>query len=251
MQTTAALVDVNQAAVEHYGWSRNQFLSLTAASLMSSEPQDADWIARVRHRRNEKSDIWVELSTNDLDTADGKQHVVMAQDVTDRVALEEAARQQRGLLEILAERRAGELQQSELKWQKLVEALPQIIWLARADGFCEYISESLSSFTGSPNARLLGWGYVAFVHPADRENLKTNWTKAVASGSEYAVEYRIRNSDGDYRWFMTRGRPVPGSENKPQISWLGITSDIEEQKRFKDEAQIAIAESTVALREAK
>ena len=47
-------------------------------------------------------------------------------------------------------------------------SLPLLIWTARPDGWCDYMNERWSAFTGRPTAEMLGWAWLDLVHPEDR-----------------------------------------------------------------------------------
>ena len=175
----------------------------------------------------------------------------MAHDVTDRIAYQEAVRREQGVLDTAAARRLAELEVSLTNLQKMVEALPQITWSARPDGFCEYISQQLADYTGVPTPELTGWGWLRFVHGADRERVRVVWTDAARDLADYDVEYRIRSERGEYRWFSTRGRCIRTAGGDQITHWLGTTTDIENQKRHKEQLEAALTERTLALNEAR
>ncbi len=81
-------------------------------------------------------------------------------------------------------------------------------------------------------------------HPDDSERVKACWDRALASGSAYEVEARLRKHDGSYRWFLARYNPV--RDDKGQIMrWYVAATDIEDRKRAEQKLQ----QENVALRE--
>jgi PAS domain S-box-containing protein len=63
------------------------------------------------------------------------------------------------------------------------------------------------------------------------QNCVNRWAEAVASGTDYEVEYRFkRASDGAYRWHLGRARPVRNQQGEI-IKWIGTCTDIEDQKQ--------------------
>ena len=65
-----------------------------------------------------------------------------------------------------------------------------------------------------PESDLLGWRWLEVLHPDDREPTRRFWTDSVAGRGPYDVEYRVRRSDGEYRWFKTRGTPIRDSDRQ-------------------------------------
>lgn len=117
------------------------------------------------------------------------------------------------------------LRESEQRWRGLTEALPQLVWSATPDGACDYFSTQWTEHTGVPETDLLGWRWLATLHPDDREPTRRLWTDSVAGRGPYDVEYRVRRRDGVYRWYKTRGTPIRDSEGII-VKWFGTCTDI-------------------------
>lgn len=120
-----------------------------------------------------------------------------------------------------------QLQKSEQNWRALAEAMPQLVWHCHADGYCSYLSQQWESYTGIPVKKMLGNGWLDVLHPEDRERVTQAWNHAVAGKAEYDLEYRIRRSDGVYRWFKTRGAALR-SESGAVERWYGSCTDIQD-----------------------
>jgi PAS domain S-box-containing protein len=125
------------------------------------------------------------------------------------------------------------LQESEQRWRGLTEALPQLVWSATPDGACDYFSTQWTEHTGVPEPDLLGWRWLATLHPDDREPTRRLWTDSVAGRGPYDVEYRVRRSDGVYRWFKTRGTPIRDSEGII-VKWFGTCTDITDLRQIEE-----------------
>src|SRR5438132_8036636 len=141
------------------------------------------------------------------------------------------------------------LRESEHRWRSLTEALPQLVWTATPDGACDYFSTQWTQHTGVPETRLLGWQWLEVLHPDDREPTRKLWTDSVAERGPYDVEYRVRRSDGMYRWFKTRGVPIRDSAGKI-VKWFGTCTDFTDAKQAEAELRLA-KESAEAANRAK
>jgi PAS domain S-box-containing protein len=130
------------------------------------------------------------------------------------------------------------LRESEHRWRSLTEALPQLVWSALPDGACDYFSTQWTQHTGVPESDLLGWRWLAVLHPDDREPTRKLWTDSVAGRGPYDVEYRVRRSDGVYRWFKTRGIPIRDGTGS-FFRWFGTCTDITDLKRAEEELRLA------------
>src|SRR6202008_2971002 len=102
----------------------------------------------------------------------------------------------------------------------------------------DYFSTQWTQHTGVPERDLLGWRWLAVLHPDDQEPTRRLWTDSVAGRGPYDVEYRIRRSDGVYRWFKTRGTPIRDSQGGI-FKWFGTCTDITDAKLAAEELRLA------------
>ncbi len=134
------------------------------------------------------------------------------------------------------EEQRSALSTSQRRYQELLEAMPQMVWTANADGRIEYVNRRWVDYTGldAAQAALAGWDYV--LYPEDRQPTWDAWKKATAEGSVLEIEHRLRRaSDNDYRWHLVRAVPMRSATGEI-TSWLGTCTEIEDQKRAGDAA---------------
>jgi diguanylate cyclase (GGDEF)-like protein/PAS domain S-box-containing protein len=169
------------------------------------------------------------------------------EDLQHRLAqLEEENRRLR--LEVV-EREALEaaLRTSEADWQQLVAAMPQIVWIARPDGWLIHLNERWVEFTGLTLEEGLGEGWITAVHPDDRDRARNRWAEATSAGEPYEIEYRLRRADGIDCWMLGRARPVCDARGEV-VKWFGTCTDIEDlkaaQARIADRASELEARAT-------
>jgi PAS domain S-box-containing protein len=129
------------------------------------------------------------------------------------------------------------LQSSELLVQRsreLIDAIPQQIWSARADGSVDFCNHRLRSYTGLGLEELQGDGWQRMLHPDDRNRVIKAWHESVTNGVPYEQEQRHRGADGQYRWFLARGVPLRDAGGRI-VRWYGTYTDIEDQKKAEGE----------------
>ncbi|NLD53585.1 MAG: PAS domain-containing protein [Burkholderiaceae bacterium] len=89
--------------------------------------------------------------------------------------------------------------------------------------------------------------FLALLHPDDRDKVRDALETAVATGSDYVVEYRFRHSSGEWRWMEGRGRHFYHPDGRPHITY-GLGIDITERKRSEEERRRLNAELAESLR---
>jgi len=131
---------------------------------------------------------------------------------------------------ITEQRRAqAALRTSEAEFRTLAESLPQIVWVAQADGSVIYRNKHWMDYTGLPLAADLGAGSTPLFHPDDECRVRDSWLHATRTKSEYAVECRMQRADGEYRWWLVRAVPQRDSEGNV-IKWFGTCTDVHDLK---------------------
>lgn len=113
------------------------------------------------------------------------------------------------------------LKESEFRFRQLVESIPQLVWTCTPDGSCDYLSPQWIKFTGVPESKQLGLGWLDQVHPDDRESVIIGWDKALKEGSNYETVFRIRHHSGEYQWFDTRASALLNDKGII-LKWFGI-----------------------------
>ncbi|MCP1727930.1 PAS domain S-box-containing protein [Natronospira proteinivora] len=128
---------------------------------------------------------------------------------------------------------------SERRFQRLVDAIPLIVWSADPEGRVDYFSRDLHVFTGvNDSDRLMGDGWLSVVHPDDRDNAAEQWQTAVKKGGNYTVELRLRRHDGRYHWHLVRAEAARDGEGLIR-KWYGSATDIDDQRRLQQQLQQA------------
>jgi len=126
-----------------------------------------------------------------------------------------------------------------------LEALPIMLWTARADGVWTHVNPRWETYTGYQGDAPGHFGFEAALHPDDVAPTVARWMEAVATGSPYRVEYRLRRSDGLYRWYLTQGAKAPQPDT--DVVWTGACTDIHDQKVAEQEAHSAREAAVRAL----
>ncbi|MEW4570319.1 PAS domain S-box protein [Tautonia sp. JC769] len=170
-----------------------------------------------RRTRHEDPRRWVSAVAYPLRDAAGRvrEVVLVHEDITERRRAEEA------------------LRGSEFRFRLLADAMPQIVWVTRPDGYHEYYNRRWYEYIGCTPEECLGHGWNAPLHPDDRQRSIDRWELALRTGEPYEIEYRFRSKEGEYRWFLARAMPVRDDAGRIE-RWFGTCTDIEDMKRSEE-----------------
>jgi PAS domain S-box-containing protein len=116
----------------------------------------------------------------------------------------------------------------KLSSAQTAERLPVMLWRARADLSCEYLSPEWLEFTGYTGEQALGDGWSRGVHPEDLARWLDTCLRAFDAREPFELEYRLRRRDGEYRWVLDRGRPRYAGG--AFAGFVGACVDIHERK---------------------
>jgi PAS domain S-box-containing protein len=130
------------------------------------------------------------------------------------------------------------LRESEERFRTMANAIPQLAWMTRADGYIYWYNERWYAYTGTTPEQMEGWGWQSVHDPAVLPKVLEQWRASIASGQEFDMEFPLRGADGLYRQFLTRGFPLKDAKGQV-LQWFGTNTDITERKR-REEIEEAI-----------
>jgi PAS domain S-box-containing protein len=130
----------------------------------------------------------------------------------------------------LAER---ELQEREERFRVLADSLPQLIWMADAQGENIYCNQRYFDYLGVTEAERTSIQWLELVHPDDLAATLEIWNRSVKTGEPYLNEFRLRRKDGVFRYFLARAVPVR-DEGGAIERWIGSLTDTHDQKLAED-----------------
>ncbi len=136
----------------------------------------------------------------------------------------------------------------------LLDSVPLLVWTATPDGLTDYFNPRWLDYTGRGLADTVGRGWAQDLHPDDLPRTAALWQQALAAGTTYQAEYRVRRHDGEYRWFQATGVPRRGPAGQVRM-WVGANADIHQQKLLvaelldANETQAALADQAYATAE--
>jgi len=137
------------------------------------------------------------------------------------------------------------LLESERRMRSLVEATAAAVWKTDAKGQIVAEEDDWRLLTGQSFEEMRGSGWLDAVHPDDREQTESIWRKALAAGTIFEMEHRVRTPDGEYRQMFARAVPVFDATGKIE-EWVGTHTDITARKYAEHERDVALNEAVKA-----
>jgi PAS domain S-box-containing protein len=115
----------------------------------------------------------------------------------------------------------------------VVDSLPGLVWTALPDGHVDFLNQRWCEYTGLSVAEARGEGWQNAIHPDDLPELLNRWRSILTSNALGEMEARLRRSDGEYRWFLFRTRPLTDASGQV-TKWCGLNIDIEETRQVEE-----------------
>jgi len=145
-------------------------------------------------------------------------------------------------MDITERKRAEEaLRESEVRFRNMADSAPVLIWMSGPDKRCTYFNQQWLTFTGRMVAQEMGNGWTEGVHPDDVERCVNVYTASFDRRETFAMEYRLRRADGEYRWLYDTGAPriSPAGEF---LGYIGSCIDITERTQMEGQLQERLRE---------
>ncbi|HEY7389401.1 MAG TPA: PAS domain-containing protein [Bryobacteraceae bacterium] len=117
---------------------------------------------------------------------------------------------------------------SRTEYQILVEQAPIMIWRSNTTAQCDYFNDRWLRFRGRGIEQEIGNQWTEGVHPEDLERCLTTYLTAFRNREPFEMQYRLRRSDGIYRWILDSGAPFFGADGGFQ-GYIGSCTDITER----------------------
>ncbi len=132
-----------------------------------------------------------------------------------------------------------ELRESEARFRAMANTAPVMIWVSGPDRLCTFFNKGWLDFTGRTLEQELGNGWAEGVHREDFDRCLNVYTTSFATRQQFTMEYRLRRSDGEYRWVLDTGTPrfAPDGEF---LGYIGSCIDIAERKRAEEKFRLVL-----------
>jgi PAS domain S-box-containing protein len=232
---TLAFLAVNDAAVHHYSYSRDEFLAMTIkdirppddipALLRQTDESPFQTAGRWRHVKKDGSLIQVEITSHSIPFAGRDARMVLITDVTERQRAEQELHESEARLhQVMSGARClffsadvSTDPQGGLRWQM------QLLDEAAAQRFFP-----LDVAPGQSYEDAWYWSRL----PEDQARLNNHGDQELRAGCSYSQEFRCRRKDGEIRWLHEDVQVETVAPGRWRT--IGVCTDITERKQAEE-----------------
>ncbi len=130
-------------------------------------------------------------------------------------------------------RQEAELAERERQFRTLAESIPQLAWMANANGHVFWYNRRWYEYTGTTLEQMKGSGWRRVHDLGELPTLLERWKLCIATGIHFDKTYPLKGRDGQYRPFLTRVEPVKNDAGQV-VRWFGTSTDVSAQKEVED-----------------
>ncbi|WP_337042397.1 PAS domain S-box protein [Emticicia sp. 17c] len=195
---TLQFLDVNEATLKHYGYLREELLSMNIMDIRPKEnlPEVMDTINQIKdtgksikkvwtHLKKNGEAIYVEIEGNIIDFAGRRARLVLATDITEKLKVETA------------------LKLSEQRFKALVQEGGDLITIIDKEKIFRYISPNHATILGYQPNDLLNKKVLSFICRDDLSRIAKVIKTVGLHKSVEIMPYRFRHADGHWVWLET------------------------------------------------
>lgn len=223
---------VNDAAIKHYGYSYDEFMSITVFDISPTDHNDANNFIEIfksdkvgpetaiefKQLKKDGQLIDVEVQSSEVEFEGSRARLVIATDVTSKKLAEST---------LLA---------SEKRFKTLVQDSGDLILIISEDGTLQYASPNHEAILGYHIEEIIQNNFIDFIHSDDIVAATTFLDVLKGTHRMYSIPYRIRTKSGNYLWIESI---ATNAMNDSSIQGLvlnsrNVTSRIEDEKRIQE-----------------
>ena len=228
----------NAAAERIFGWKAEEILGRNIRTLIplerfAEEDRIIDSITRGERvptfetirQRKDGSQINIAVTVSPVSDPTGKVIAAskIARDITERHLFEE------------------KLRLSEERFRLLADHMSQLAWIADSSGSIFWYNQRWFDYTGTDLEEMKGWGWQKVHHPDFVDKVTERFEQHIASGEDWEDTFPLRGAAGEWRWFLSRAKPIR-DESGNIIYWFGTNTDVTEMRDAEQRIELLLQE---------
>lgn len=235
---TGTVVSWNPAAERIFGWSESEMIGQSIRRLITADRyHEEDEILRLIalgkrvptfetwRLRKDGEQIRVAVTVSPIHDPDGK--VIGASNVARDISISHAVQ--------------VDLRRSETHLRMLADNISQLAWIADHTGWLFWYNSRWYEYSGTNFEEMQGWGWQKIHHPDHVERVTTQFAAAIAAGIDWEDTFPLLGADGQFRWFLSRAKPIRDEHGKIEY-WFGTNTDITELLEKEQQIRVLMME---------
>ncbi len=228
-QDNFRFLDVNKAAIDHYGYSYEEFLSMAAVDIRPDDEKERfitlnrtqnHFGARGlwKHKKKDGTIIHVEINLDSIIFEGKNCSLIVAHDITEKAAADNA------------------LKHTAMRLKQAQSIAHIGSWELNFETGITLFSDEACRIYGLPpgESAQSSASFLSFVHPDDLDFVIKNIIESQTSFSTVSFRYRIIRKDGTIRHIYSQRKIELNNEGKP-VDQYGIVHDVTEQNLAQEQ----------------
>jgi PAS domain S-box-containing protein len=233
---TLQFIDVNQNAIDHYGYSREEFLSMTIKDIrpkneiphlehtlensLSAEGIHESGIHT--HQKKDGTKIQANIRSTLVTFNGQKAKMVVANDITDRLETEK------------------KLALSEKRFRSLVQEGSDLIAILDPEGNYKYVAPTSDAILGIPSEEFIGTNALDHIHENDHQRVATALKSLKHKKRVELAPFQFKKSDGEWRWIESI---ITNMLNNPAVNGFvansrDVTESIQREQKLQENLEL-------------
>jgi PAS domain S-box-containing protein len=235
------IIDINQALIDLFGYSRDQLITMHPLDLIAPESRQvfqqnmeakSEQLYEVVGCKKDDSKFMLEIQTRTLIYQGDPVRVKVFRDITAHKQTEIA------------------LKDSQIFIQKIADTTPGILYIYDLiEQRNIYVNREIGEVLGYAPEQIQQMGnnlFVQIMHPEDLVKITAYFEQfnTLEDGKSLGIEYRMRHANGEWRWLYSRDAVFTRTPDGNPTQLLGTAIDISEQQAALRERKHAEATLT-------
>jgi PAS domain S-box-containing protein len=122
------------------------------------------------------------------------------------------------------------LRSREQELSLLVDMVPSHLWRVTPEGSTTLINRHMAEFMGMDpgDTTNVDAVFATLFHPDEVDVVYEHFNHCLQTGEPFSMKYRLRRTDGVYRWMSGRAEPMRDGSGGI-VQWFGLCHDIDDQ----------------------
>jgi PAS domain S-box-containing protein len=226
---TLKFLNVNNAAIRHYGYSYDEFMNMTIVdireagehdilqnALKNIETDSSYQRGNFRHIKKNGEVIDVQIESNEIEFEGKQARLVLSIDITDRIRSEKA------------------LKASEKRFKSLIQEGADLITILSAEGEFKYASPNHFTVLGYKPEEMIGRNIIEYIHPDDYDKTIELYKTLITEQRVFSSLFRFRHADGTWLWIESIGSNALDDDavNGFVINSRNVTMRVENERKI-------------------